>query len=206
MTMDPSAPPLASLGIRADLSVLVPFGNPCTVLEVNTPKGIVKNRRGYIVGYATDTAGYMVVFPGDDGRVSARSPVYPSVNVVPDRGLRPWVADGPGASRPPDTLPAAASDSGELPTREAARALVDQDVGPELLQRQVRVGAVPGGLGSRFSLLSKGEAASLPPGSALMTKAAAQAVILKAREDGATVVFDQTNPRRNRNIPVGVGA
>ena len=72
---------------------------------------------------------------------------------------------------------------------------MDQDVGPELLQRQVRVGAVPGDLGSRFSLLSKKEAASLPPGSALMTKAAAQAVILKAREDGATVVFDQTNPK-----------
>ena len=153
------------------------------------------NRRGYIVGYATDTAGYMVVFPDDDGRVSARSPVYSSVNVVPDRGLRPWVADGTGASRPPDSLPVAASDGAELPMWEEARALETDDDVPADIQRQVRVGAVPGDLGSRFSLLTKEEAASLPPGTAIMTKAAAQALIHKAKEEGATIVFDQVNPK-----------
>ena len=37
--MDPHSLPLASLGMPADLSTLVSFGNPCTVKEAETPKG-----------------------------------------------------------------------------------------------------------------------------------------------------------------------
>ena len=153
------------------------------------------NVRGYIVGYATDTAGYMVVLPDEDGKVSTRSVVYPSVNVVPDRGLRAWVADGSGASKPPAPLPLAGNDYDELPTWEEARRL-DTGVDPPLLvNRKLRVGAVPGDLGSRFSLFSKDEAARLPPGTAIMTKAAAQALIAKAKDEGASIVFDQENPK-----------
>ena len=194
--MDCSSPPFASLGIQADVSKLVPFGNPCDVVVKPKGKDEVGNRKGRIIGYGVDTPGYVVVLEDEDGNVTSDCDIISSVDVVPSRGNRPWVPDGSGASVPP--LPVSiSSEYVFLPTPAEARALEGREPPPSPPPRRSTVGALPGDCGSRFSLFPhRSELSSRDPVPSVLSMEDADARIALAKERGESFIFLQDNPKR----------
>ena len=187
-------PPLAALGLDCSYQDIVPFGNPCEVLFTNSAKHVVESRSGFVIGFAVDTPGYIVLLKDASGNVSAKSDIVATVHVNPSRANREWTVDEKGVPVPPPPLELR-TDYAPLPRVSECTHSSSDEEGPRPHIAPYSVGTTPGAAGSRLNLYRGDEVRSQSSSSDLLSIDEAAAIIREAQEAGRSFRFQQDNPK-----------
>jgi hypothetical protein len=200
--------PFATLGLKFDLSTLVPFNNLCVVKCAAGAKGELTSKRGWIIGYATDGPGYRVLIQDAKVRDSTKLKIETSVHVTPRRNGLAWelLSDGSVVPEPdgPDeneeTVGQDFPSSDEISpppvvsagTVTADEGLTDENPLPPAVQT---VGAAPGDAGSRAALQRQPSGIPHKKKGKQVSVVQAQNMIRDAVSKGLRIQFDQENTK-----------
>ena len=192
--------PYATLGLKFDLSTLVPFNNLCIIKCSANAKGELTSKRGWIIGYATDGPGYRVLVQDDKVRDSTKLKIETSVHVTPRRNGLAWrlLADGTAVSEVdylnvPDGSLGKSVDETVVEEADGA-ADSDSDIGEGSLPPAVQtVGAAPGDAGSRAALQHQPSGVPHKRKGKEVTLTTAQNMIRDAISKSLRIQFDQEN-------------
>jgi len=191
--------PFKTIGADIGLERLVPFGNPCVVHVPPTEKGVLANERGRIIGYGSDTPGYIVALDRDPSKPDEPRRVITSVDVTPRRAGEVWDTDTTWALAKQDSAAVLLERTGDyeqLPTTAEALAADAGTVATNRAPVVQSVGTAPGDAGSRASLLPRGQRQRATAASpACLSKDAAAERITAAAVAGQAFVFEQVNPK-----------
>ena len=114
--------PFTTFGLPDGLELLVPFGNPCVVVQLSPEKGKLANRAGRMLGMPSDTPKYLILLDPPVGASSVDHEAIASVDVVPRRSGEPWRNDALGRPAPGEGISVADPHPGFVPLPSQAQA------------------------------------------------------------------------------------